>query len=149
MGDGAEWRLKIMDQRELVTAYQLITDLAAQPACDPANWKLEGSLDGLDWVLIDESVGQLVPRERGAPTTIFEDLLHLEEATASFRSAFLAEVAANSGAFAWLVAGTVWVSAGTETCVDSAPWLWYSCYLIVVIVWSFMGTITIGLIVSA
>mmetsp|Transcript_90911 Transcript_90911/g.294182 ORF Transcript_90911/g.294182 Transcript_90911/m.294182 type:complete len:403 (-) Transcript_90911:76-1284(-) len=137
------------DGAELVTGYQLVTHRTAAPGLDPVSWTLEGSADGVDWQSIDECEGQPVPRERGAATALFEDLLHLEDATSAFRGAFLLEVAANAAALAWLVAGTAWVSSGTETCVDSAPLLWYSCYLIVVTAWSFLGTMTIGLIVSA
>ena len=44
------------------------------------------------------------------------------------------------------LAGTSWVSAGTEACVDSAPYLWYWSYFLVVVMWSSLGTVTIGLI---
>ena len=87
-----------------------------------------------------------------------EELLHLPDAQATFRQGFLAEVAACAGSFAWLLlgqpmvlkgscgAGTSWVSKGTEACVDSAPYLWYWSYFLVVVMWSSLGTVTIGLI---
>lgn len=41
------------------------------------------------------------------------------------------------------------MSAGTEACVDSAPHLWYWSYFLVVVMWSSLGTVTIGLIACA
>ncbi|CAE8618854.1 unnamed protein product [Polarella glacialis] len=74
---------------------------------------------------------------------------NFEEPTAAFCAAFLVELAANAAALGWLVAGSSWVSAGTDAYVDSAPFLWYSCYLMVVFIWSLLGTMTTGLIASA
>merc|ERR1712217_185052 len=116
---------------------------------DPVAWVLEGSFDGVDWVVVDERDGVEMPRGRGVATELFEDMPHLDDATSAFRCGFLVEVMANIASFAWLVAGTAWVSLGTETCVDSAPYLWYPSYIIVVITWSFIGTMVVGIIVSA
>lgn len=137
------------DRVELITGYQVVTASRGDVGKDPVSWVLEGSFDGVDWIMIDERERVDMPRERGAPTAVFEDMAHLDDSTSAFRSSFLLEVAGNAAAFAWLVAGTSWVSLGTETCVDSAPFLWYPSYLIVVLIWSVLGTITIGLIVSA
>jgi len=148
--DGAVWHMTAdRSGPQLVTGYHLITHSTAAAKYDPVSWTLEGSSDGVEWRVLDEAVDQEIPQARNAATVIMDDLSHLEDATSAFRSAFLLDVAANGLAFAWLVAGTAWVSAGTDTCVDSAPLLWCSSYLLVVIVWSFLGTVTIGLIVSA
>lgn len=152
LGGGSFWQVSLRKEPLLPTSYQLLTHGSADPAQDPAAWTLEGSLDGMTWELlhqVDEEGHEEVPRIRSALTRAFEDLLHLEKATTSFRLAFLLEIVCNVASFAWLVAGTAWVGAGTETCVDSAPLLWYPCFLLVVGVWSFLGTATIGLIVSA
>jgi len=134
---------------ELITGYHLITHQTANIKYDPISWQLEASADRERWRIIHVIENKGLPSARGAETPTFDDLRHLEDATSAFRSAFLTEVFANAMSFAWLVAGTAWVSAGTDTCVDSAPFLWFFSYITVVIVWSFIGTITVGLIVSA
>jgi len=137
------------DRVELVTGYQVVTAERGDSGNGPVSWVLEGSFDGVDWVVIDERTNFDVPRQRGQPTIIIDDMAHLDEASTAFRSAFIIELVGCAASFAWLVAGTSWVSAGTETCVDSAPFLWYPSYLIVVLLWSMIGTIAVGLIVSA
>lgn len=134
-----------------ITGYQIVTNRTAGSQQDPMSWYLEGSWDGEDdtWILLDECTGQQLPAQRNAPSARFEDLAHISDATTSFRIGFVAEIFANACSFLWLIKGTGWVSAGIENCIDTAPELWYSCYLIVVLLWSFIGTITIGLIVSA
>lgn len=146
-GDGSRWAVRF-DSPELVAAYRIVTGAAGSTATDPASWVFEASNDGTSWTRLDEATGQELPRSRGTASEIFDELFHTE-ASRSFRGAFLVEVAAVAAAFAWLVAGTSWVGAGSETCVDSAPMLWYTCYLIVVSAWSLLGTVTIGLIVCA
>lgn len=79
----------------------------------------------------------------------FQHLETLDSAVGAFRVGFLCELLANAASFAWLVAGTIWISSSTDTCVDSAPLLWYSCYLMVLATWSFFGSATILLIMGA
>lgn len=146
-GNGSRWSVKF-DSPELIAAYRIITGGGGSTATDPAAWVFEASNDGASWTRLDETTGQELPRSRGTASEIFDELFHTE-ASRSFRGAFLVEVAAVAAAFAWLVAGTSWVGAGSESCVDSAPMLWYTCYLIVVSAWSLLGTVTIGLIVCA
>ncbi|CAJ1427966.1 unnamed protein product [Effrenium voratum] len=143
------WFVDIRDGPELVTAYQIVTHRIEGPECDPSSWIVEGSVDGVTWHLVDECNGESLPRQRETASQQFDDLMHMPDAQAAFRQGFLAEVAACAGSFAWLVLGTSWVSAGTDACVDSAPYLWYWSYFLVVVIWSFLGTITIGLIVCA
>lgn len=143
------WFVDIRGGPELVTAYQLITHRTEGPECDPVSWVVEGSVDGVNWQLVDQCNDETMPRQREAMSQQYDDLLHLPDAQAAFRQGFLAEVAACAGSFAWLILGTSWVSAGTEACVDSAPYLWYWSYFLVVVMWSSLGTVTIGLIVCA
>lgn len=135
-------------EAELVTGYHLITSRSSSPQLDPSSWVLEGSYDGVTWQMLDECEGETLPDGRGVATFLYEDLAHLVDGTAAFRRAFLVELALSAASFAWLIAGSAWVSQGTETCVDTAPLLWYSSYFTVVLVWSFLGTVTTGLIVS-
>lgn len=143
------WFVQTRDMPEPITGYQIITHRIQGPESDPCSWIVEGSADGENWEVIDECDDETLPRGRERPSQRYEDLLHIPDSVAAFRQGFVAEFAANALSFAWLVLGTSWVSAGTEACVDSAPILWYWSYFLVVIVWSFLGTITIGLIVSA
>lgn len=144
-GDGSQWAVRF-DSPELIAAYRIVT--GTNPATDPAAWVFEASNDGASWTRLDEATGQELPHARGSASEAFDELFHTE-ASCSFRAAFLVEVAAVAAAFAWLVVGTSWVGTGSESCVDSAPLLWYTCYLIVVSAWSLLGTVTIGLIVCA
>jgi len=102
------------------------------------------------WRLIDERTEEDidVPLTRETPTELIVDLTSINE-DASFRQAFLAELIATGTALAWLTIGSAWIATSSETCVDSAPELWYYCFLLVVATWSCLGTVTIGLIVSA
>jgi len=143
------WFVELREGLELITGYQLITHRTEGPECDPISWVVEGSVDGVNWQLVDQCNDEPMPRQRETASQQYEDLLHLPDAQAAFRQGFLAEVAACAGAFAWLVLGTSWVSAGTEACVDSAPHLWYWSYFFAVVMWSSLGTVTIGLIVCA
>jgi len=147
--EGNYWFVEIRDGAELVTGYQIVTHRIEGPECDPASWIVEGSVDGVTWHMIDECKGESLPRQREMASQQFDDLMHMPDAQAAFRQGFLAEAAACAGSFAWLILGTSWVSAGTEACVDSAPYLWYWCYFLVVVLWSFLGTVTIGLITCA
>lgn len=143
------WFVEIREGPELVTGYQLITHRTEGAECDPVSWVVEGSVDGVNWQLVDQCNDEPMPRQRESASQQYEDLLHLPDAQAAFRQGFLAEAAACAASFAWLVLGTSWVSAGTEACVDSAPHLWYWSYFLVVVMWSSLGTVTIGLIVCA
>mmetsp|Transcript_54692 Transcript_54692/g.127566 ORF Transcript_54692/g.127566 Transcript_54692/m.127566 type:complete len:418 (+) Transcript_54692:45-1298(+) len=143
------WFVDIREGPELITAYSIVTHRTEGPECDPVSWIVEGSVDGVTWYMMDECNNESLPRQREAASQQFDDLMHMPDAQAAFRQGFLAEVAACAGSFAWLVLGTSWVSAGTEACVDSAPYLWYWAYFLVVVLWSFLGTVTIGLITCA
>eukprot|EP00931_Biecheleriopsis_adriatica_P035558 TRINITY_DN20471_c0_g1_i1.p1 TRINITY_DN20471_c0_g1~~TRINITY_DN20471_c0_g1_i1.p1 ORF type:complete len:437 (+),score=68.51 TRINITY_DN20471_c0_g1_i1:76-1386(+) len=143
------WFVEITDGPELVTGYKLITHRTEGPGTDPVSWIAEGSYDGVNWQVIDECDGENMPTQREAASQYYDDLDHLPDAQAAFRKGFLVEMAATAGAFAWLALGTSWVSSGTEACIDSAPYLWYYCYFLVVLIWSGLGTVTIGLIVGA
>eukprot|EP00930_Biecheleria_cincta_P055470 TRINITY_DN4178_c0_g1_i1.p1 TRINITY_DN4178_c0_g1~~TRINITY_DN4178_c0_g1_i1.p1 ORF type:complete len:433 (+),score=57.40 TRINITY_DN4178_c0_g1_i1:51-1349(+) len=143
------WFVQTREGPEPITGYQLITHRTAEPGTDPVSWIVEGSADGENWQVIDETDNENLPRQREKASQKYEDLDHIPDSVAAFRQGFIAEVGATALSFAWLILGTSWVSAGTEACVDSAPILWYWSYFLVVIVWSFLGTITIGLIVSA
>jgi hypothetical protein len=136
--DGEYFFAKIVHiGKQLVTSYRVVTAAdEGSSMLDPVGWVLEGSRDGVLWELMDEVDDGELPWDRGVATEAFDDLYHLEDATVAFRGAFLLEVAATGASFGWLVAGTSWVSAATETCVDSAPFLWYSCYFYVAIMWS-------------
>eukprot|EP00932_Pfiesteria_piscicida_P016807 SRR837773.3715.p1 GENE.SRR837773.3715~~SRR837773.3715.p1 ORF type:complete len:200 (-),score=51.47 SRR837773.3715:41-574(-) len=147
--DGDSWRATIKSGPTLIKAYQVVTSTRGDPALDPVEWTLEGSIDGVDWTVLDESPDVDVPRERGAATQIMDELAHQQAANMAFRSAFLVEVLSNVLAFAWLLLGTYWVGLGSVDCVDSAPLLYYPSFFLVVIVWSFLGTMTIALVMSA
>ncbi len=54
-----------------VDAYRFATANDA-PERDPANWRLEGSDDGLRWTILDEAVNRGVPSERRAFTPVFD-----------------------------------------------------------------------------
>jgi len=145
---GAVWLLNL-DKPERVSAYTLVTHRSASPDLDPVMWMFEGSVDGIHWELLDEYGDTSIPTARGSESVLMDNLADEEEVNDTFRSGFFLEQAFNIGAFAWLVTGTSWVSAGTDTCVDSAPLLWYSCYMMVVAVWSLTGTMAMVLIISA
>lgn len=142
------WRVTF-DQPSLVTAYRLVTAQSAPRDLDPTRWTLEASTDGANWKLIDGPDNDLVvPSERGKPTSKLGDLLHLTEAPV-FRFAFVLEVLADLGALSWLMAGTSWVIAGSETCINSAPLLWWSSFFMVSVAWALVGTGTVFIIVGA
>eukprot|EP00811_Abedinium_folium_P001072 NODE_10981_length_1316_cov_8.540791.p1 GENE.NODE_10981_length_1316_cov_8.540791~~NODE_10981_length_1316_cov_8.540791.p1 ORF type:complete len:332 (-),score=87.49 NODE_10981_length_1316_cov_8.540791:320-1225(-) len=130
----------------LVESYQLVTSQSAAQH-DPISWCFEASNDCVKWTRLDYCHGITMPTARRAKTAIIGNLQHLSDG-GPFRKAFLAELAANAAAFAWLVAGTSWITAGSETCIDSAPLLWYTSFVTVVCAWSVLGTITIGLLIS-
>lgn len=147
--NGATWTIAL-PVGVFITGYQIRTNRSGS-AQDPISWYLEASHDysNENWVFLDECSDQQLPAGRGVLSIRYEDLIHTEAATSSFKLAFLFEILANACAFLWLVKGTGWVSSGSYSCIDTAPSLWYFCYLIVVVLWSFIGTITIGLILSA
>lgn len=145
---GAVWLLNL-DKPERVSSYTLVTHRTASPDLDPIMWTFEGSVDGILWDILDEWEDTSIPMARGAESLLMDSLADEEDANDTFRSGFCLEGMFNIGAFAWLVTGTSWVSAGTDTCVDSAPLLWYSCYVMVVAVWSLTGTMAMVLIISA
>lgn len=145
--EGNNWMVQMI-YPTMISSYRVVTSASSPPASDPVSWQLLVSNNKRTWRLIDENYDPEVPTERHAGTDLFTDLLSLDE-DASFRQAFLAEVLANAAAFAWLVAGSAWIASGSETCVDSAPQLWYYCFILAVITWSGLGTVTIGLIISA
>lgn len=147
--DACHHRLVLSNGAAHISEYKVITHRTADPVFDPVCWTLEGSNDGIDWKVLDEINGAEVPLQRGAPTAVFDDLLYQGSPTQSFRVAFLTEVLATAASFAWLVAGTAWVGMGSETCVDSAPLLWWPSFVIVAANWSLLGTVSVGIILSA
>jgi len=136
--------------KAMITGYQIVTSPRDSRDLYPTGWVFEGSHDGVEWELIDAvDSDQVTVPEPGGEYERFEELMHLEDSAAIFRAAFAIEVLANAAAFAWLVKGTMWVEAGAEYCPDGAPLLWHVCFIIVVLAWSLLGTVTMGLIVSA
>jgi len=146
--DGEYWYFSF-PEAELVTGYQVVTHRTTVPAHDPVSWRFEGSVDGVDWRVLHECERHPVPEARSAPTEVLRDLAHLVDAVGAFRKAFLVEIAMTAASLTWLWFGTSWISDGTDSCLDSSPVLWYYCYLVVVFIWSFIGSITILLIISA
>lgn len=146
---GAMWHV-IFTTPKLVTAYRVITSAESEAKFDPTSWVLEASNDGIEWDPIDEveDAAEQVPMERDMMSRLFDELLHVE-ADSSFRKAFLLEVAACAVSLGWLVAGTSFVSLASESCVDSSPRLWSFSFVVLALTWSLLGTITVGLIVSA
>lgn len=145
--DGEYWYIEC-GMPIVVAGYQVVTGLTSQPRNDPVSWIMECSNNGYSWKLVDEVDFQQMPTQRNTPCRLLEELFTMNE-NAAFRQAFLAELLANAVSFAWLVAGTAWVSQSSESCIDSAPPLWWFCFTLVVLAWSVLGTVTIGLIVSA
>jgi len=131
----------------MISGYKIITS-NTDAKSDPSNWTLEGSNSKRNWRMVDIVTDGKLPSARGATSELFSDLDTLSE-DASFRQAFLCELIATGTALAWLTLGSAWVAASSETCVDSAPELWYYSFLMAVLTWSCIGTVTIGLIVSA
>mmetsp|Transcript_40862 Transcript_40862/g.73814 ORF Transcript_40862/g.73814 Transcript_40862/m.73814 type:complete len:406 (+) Transcript_40862:85-1302(+) len=136
-----------LDHPEVVASYRVISS-HGDAARDPIAWKLEGSNDGLRWDPVDSAEEPNFPTARGQQSALLEDLLHLEN-DSSFRKAYWLEVGLTAAAFGWLMAGTSWVSASSEACIDSAPLLWIPSFVNIVFSWSAFGTMTVGLIVSA
>jgi hypothetical protein len=66
---------------------------------------------------------------------------------AGFRAGFLMELMSVLASFVWLASGTLMVSGSTVT-LDNAPLLWWSCYVLCVLMWSFLGTAIICSIVT-
>lgn len=64
-----------------------------------------------------------------------------------FRAGFIMELASVLASFVWLASGTLMVSGSTIT-LDNAPLLWWSCYVLCVLMWSFLGTAIICSIVT-
>lgn len=148
--DGNGWRADLYEDPIMVSGYQVITHTSRNPGLDPVAWTLEASLDGETWTVIDQvDDADLVPRTRGKCTEVFDDLEHLNESIGSFRAAFLAEVLGCTFSLVWLCFGTMWLNMGTEQCIDETPYLWTSCFLMVIGTWSFVGTFIIGIIISA
>eukprot|EP00403_Amphidinium_massartii_P009483 CAMPEP_0178417776 /NCGR_PEP_ID=MMETSP0689_2-20121128/24744_1 /TAXON_ID=160604 /ORGANISM="Amphidinium massartii, Strain CS-259" /LENGTH=371 /DNA_ID=CAMNT_0020039143 /DNA_START=197 /DNA_END=1308 /DNA_ORIENTATION=- len=144
---GGKSFLVTLDSAEVIASYQVISS-NGDVAKDPVAWKLEGSNDGLHWEPVDAAEEPDFPRARRQASALLEDLLHLENDN-SFRKAFWLEVGMTAAAFGWLMAGTSWVSASSEACIDSAPLLWVPSFVNIVFSWSALGTMTVGLIVSA
>jgi len=150
--EGRYWYATVRTGPELLTQYRLVTHRFNAPALDPVAWVLEVSVDGMDWKQVHtcEAAPRDIPVARGQLSShFFQRLETLDSAVGAFRLGFLAELLANAASFAWLVAGTIWISNSTDTCVDSAPLLWYSCYLMVLAAWSFFGSATLLLIMGA
>lgn len=135
----------------MIGSYKIISAANSQgwsAENDPKTFQLVGSNNGRTWTLIDERIDGQVPVARNSPGPLYTDLTSLEE-DVSFRQAFLAELCATGAALAWLTLGSAWIARSSESCVDSSPEIWYWSFLMAVTTWSMLGTVTIGLIVSA
>jgi len=132
---------------KMISGYRITTG-EKDAKSDPVAWRLTASNNGRTWRLIHKVEDGRLPYNRSAESDFFSDLNSLNE-DASFRQAFLAELIASGAALAWLTLGSAWVAGSSETCIDSAPELWYYSFLMAVLTWSCIGTVTIGLIVSA
>jgi len=150
--EGRYWYATIRTGPELLTQYRLVTHRFHGPAFDPVEWVLEVSVDGIDWKQVHtcEVAPIDIPVARGQLSHHFYQYLEtLDSARAAFRLGFLCELLANAASFAWLVAGTLWISDSTDTFVDAAPLLWYSCYVMTLATWAFFGSATLLLILAA
>lgn len=145
--EGNCWMVSLKWPR-MVSSYRIVTSRSLPAAHDPVTWQLYASNTKRTWRMIDEQDDGGVPMARDTPSELITDLRSLSE-DASFRQAFLAELIATGISLGWLTIGSAWIARGSETCVDSAPELWYYCFLLAVCTWSCLGTVTIGLIVSA
>lgn len=145
--EGNAWIIS-MNYPRMISSYRVITSATMPAANDPITWSLWVSNNNRTWRMIDEQDDGGMPLTRASPSQLITDLLSISE-DASFRQAFLAELIATGAALAWLTIGSAWIASGSETCVDSAPELWYYSFLVAVLTWSCLGTVTIGLIVSA
>merc|ERR1712129_104440 len=150
--EGRYWYATIRTGPELLTQYRLATHRFQAPALDPVAWVLEVSVDGIDWKQVHncELAPRDIPVSRGQLSQhFFQHLETLDSANLAFRLGFLCELLANAVSFSWLLAGTIWLSESTDTCVDTAPLLWYSCYIMVLGTWSFFGSASLILIMGA
>jgi len=139
-----------LEYPRMISSYRLITSQSGVPGTDVVTWELYASNNGTTWKLLDEQDhhdDDFMPLARETGTELITEMSGLVDV--GFRQAFLGELIATSAALAWLTVGSAWIAGGSETCVDSAPELWYYCFLMAVATWSCMGTVTIGLIVSA
>lgn len=138
------------DGPTLVTSYSIVTASRAPANLDPVSWTFEGSTDGVEWDVLDEQEDVSVPAGRGQalPESI-DELNSVYEAAYDFRTAWFAEVVATAAAFVWLVKGTGWVGLASNECLDAAPGLFYPSWLLVVLTWSLLGSVTMMLIISA
>jgi len=147
--EGSNWMVTTQ-YPQMISSYQVLTSQTMPPSTDPVTWNLLGSNNKKTWKLIDEQDHHdtnFIAQARNQACEMISDFTHQDDA--AFRQAFLAELIATSTALGWLTVGSAWIAQGSETCVDSAPELWYYCFLMAVTTWSCLGTVTIGLIVSA
>jgi hypothetical protein len=150
--EGRHWYATSRTGPELLAQYRLVTHRFHAPALDPLAWVLEVSVDGVDWKQVHtcEVPPRDVPVARGQHSKYFFEHLETNDgAVVAFRSGFVGELLANAVSLGWLVAGTIWLSESTNTCVDTAPLLWYSCYIMVLGTWSVVGSSTLFLIMDA
>lgn len=136
---------------EVVAGYR-IESKGEQPQLDLVEWELAGTNDMSFGAEKDEeawTVLHLVDKDGARLLDTNIEATDLVDQSVAFRQAFFLEVLQNCAAFAWLVAGTSWVAASSETCIDSSPTLWYYTFFTSVITWSGLGTMSTGLIVSA
>jgi len=146
--EGSCWMVTLNRFPRMISSYRIKTALSQDASKDPVSWQLWASNNNRTWRMIDEQDNGDVPQARGAPSRLITELTSLTE-DASFRQAFLAELIATGVALGWLTIGSAWIAGSSESCVDSAPELWYYCFLLAVLTWSCLVTVTIGLIVSA
>jgi len=149
--DGRYWYVTIKNGPVLITQYRLITHPTSAPSLDPSKWVLEGSVDGIEWKKLHAFRAMVeIPMRRSQSSPSFEDMEdHTAAIVFAHRVGFLLELAANAASLAWLAVGTSWVGASSDVCVDTAPLLWHSSFIVLLVVWSFLGTVTLSTVLCA
>lgn len=171
-GLDSDFDLEINDQRkgehitEMGQTPHLLVTMAEQVAASsyrlqvargdsvqpPRGWILEGSNNRLRWEVLHEV-------DSKNAWFLFQNLCHdlhggweTDDLTglgqSAFHRAFKAELLATAAALTWLATGTHWVSMA-ETCIDTAPGLWWTSFLSVVTAWSALGSGSMSLILRS
>lgn len=113
----------------VVDGYRLASANDA-PERDPVSWRVEGSLDGVHWALMDEQSGHPFPEERGVFTESLA-MSRLRGPVLAFSADATDVVKGKSVALSWTVgnaeAGTIWIepavgAVGASGQVTVKPW---------------------------
>jgi len=150
IGPTPHWLVSMADQ-VAVCRYRLQVGRGDRPL-PPNGWILEASNNRVNWEVLHEvdsknawclfqNLSQTMP---GIWET--DDLTGLGQD--AFHRAFKVELLATAAAFVWLATGTHWVGMA-ETCIDTAPGLWWTSFLSVVSAWSVLGTGSMSLILRS